>query len=75
MENPIKFSQDFAPEDDLLECSNIGLFPDLKSEFWESCTFNPDFPDLNRLKEIVKYHGNVLFQPFDQEGLRVEPLK
>ena len=75
MENPIEFGQDLAPEDDLLECSNIGVFPDLNSEAWESCTFNPDFPDLDRLKEIVKLHGNVLFQPFDQEGLRVEPLR
>ena len=46
MENPIEFGQDLATEDDLLECSNVGLFQDLKSEAWESCTNNPDFPDL-----------------------------
>ena len=45
------------------------------TEPWESCHFNPDFPDLNRLKHIVRYHGSVLFQPFDYEGLRVQPLK
>ena len=50
MENPIEFGQDLTPEDDLLKCSNIGVFPDLKLEAWESCTFNPDFPDLDRLK-------------------------
>ena len=70
---PIEFSQDIAPEDDLLE--NLDVFPSQVSEPWESCTFNPDFPQLERLKDIVKSHGAILFQPFDQEGLRVSPLK
>ena len=35
IENPIEFGQNLAPDDDLLECSNIGVFPDLKSEAWE----------------------------------------
>ena len=40
-------------KDDLLGNSNIGCFPDLNLETWESYHFNPDFPDLSRLKEIV----------------------
>ena len=67
MENPINL----APEDDLLEGSTIGVFPDLNLEVWESCHFNPDFSELDTLKGIVKNHG-TLFQPFDREGLRVE---
>ena len=67
-ENPIKFGQYLAPEDDLLENSTIGVFPDLNLEPWESFHFNPDFPDLNRLKHTVRYHGSVIFQPFDYEG-------
>jgi len=47
MENPIDFSLD------LLENSTIGVFPDLYSEAWESCQFNPDFLELDRLEEIV----------------------
>ena len=74
-ENPIEFGQYLAPEDDLLENSTIGVFPDLNLEPWESCHFNPDFPELIQLQQIVRYHGNVLFQPFDHEGLRVQPLK
>ena len=64
-----------TPQDDLLENSTFGVFPDLNLEPWESCNFNPDFPELNKLKQIVRYHGSVLFQPFDYEGLRVQPLK
>ena len=36
---------------------------------------NPNFPELDRLKFILKVHGSVLFRPFDKEGLRVSPLK
>ena len=32
LENPIEFGQDLVPEDDLLECSNIGVVPDLNLE-------------------------------------------
>ena len=49
----VQWRQDLAPEDKLLE------YWDLKFEVWESSTFNPDFPDLNRLQETVKNHGNV----------------
>ena len=31
-ENPIDFGQDLAPDDDLLENSTIGCFPDLNLE-------------------------------------------
>jgi len=68
-ENPIEFGQNLAPEDDLLENFTIGCFPDLNLEPWESCHFNPDFSDFGRLKHIVQYHGSMLFQPFDYEGL------
>ena len=75
MQVSIEFSQDIAPEDDLLENSDLDVFPSQVSEPWESCTFNPDFPDLVGLKSIVKSHGSILFQPFDKEGLRGSPLK
>ena len=35
----------------------------------------PVFLTWGRLKHIVKYHGSVLFQPFDFDRLRVQPLK
>ena len=60
--------QHIAPEDDLLENSNIKCFPNINLEARESCHFNPDFSDLDRLKKIINYHGSVLFQPFDHEG-------
>ena len=72
---PIEFNQDVAPEDDLLENSDFDAYPSQVSEPWELCTFNPKFPELERLKSVVKSHGSVLFQPFDKEGLRVSPLK
>ena len=36
--------------------------------------FDPDFRDQKSLRSIVERHGQVHFQPFDQEGLRVERL-
>ena len=72
---PIEFSQDIAPKDDLLENSDLDVFPSQVSEPWGLCTFNPEFPQLERLKDIVKAHGSILFQPFDKEDLRVSPLK
>ena len=36
--------------------------------------FDPSFPDQDALKSIVRRHGLILFQPFDQEGLRVESV-
>ena len=39
-----------------------------------SMFFNSIFPDQDALKSIVRRHGQILFQPFDQEGLRVESL-
>ena len=74
-EVPIEFSQDVAPEDELLENSDLDAYPNQVSEPWKICTFNPNFLILDRLKSIVKFHGSVLFQPFDKEGLRVSPLK
>ena len=34
-----------------------------------------DFSKSDHLKAIVQEHGRMLFQPFDQEGLRLKPLK
>ena len=59
----------------MLENWDLDVFPSQVSEPWESCTFNPDFPQLERLKDIVKSHGSILFHSFDKEGLRVSPLK
>ena len=36
--------------------------------------FYPSFLDQDALKSIVRKHGQKLFQPFDQEDLRVESL-
>ena len=42
---PIEFSQDLAPEDELLENSDLDAYPSQVSEHWEMCTFNPnEFP-------------------------------
>ena len=71
-EVPIEFSEDVPPKDDLLENSDYDAHPSQVSEPWEMCTFNPEFPELERLKSIVKSHGSVLFQPFDRESLRVK---
>ena len=40
------------------------------------CVFDQksDFPDQKSLRAIVETHDQVLFQPFDQEGLRVDSL-
>jgi hypothetical protein len=73
--NPLSIAQDEAPEDSLMDEASIEVFPEPSGEDWEQCTFNPTFPKLDRLRDIVKSHGSVLFQPFDREGLRVEPLK
>ena len=73
-ENPIELNQDMAPEDVLLEQSNLDAFPDSESESWQLCTFNSNFLELDSLKFIVLSHGSVLLQ-FDMEGLWVSPMK
>jgi hypothetical protein len=55
--------------------SEMEVFPEYTREAWEQCMFNPDFPELERLIGMVRNHGKTLFQPFDHEGLRVEPLE
>ena len=59
--NPIDLGQDLAPEDGLLENSIAVVFRDLNSEACESCQFNPDCLEVDRLKQIVKNHGKTLF--------------
>ena len=61
-EVPVGVSQDVVPEDELLENSNLGAYTNQVSEPWEICTFNPEFPELERLKSIVRSYGLVLFQ-------------
>jgi hypothetical protein len=73
--NPLSLAHDDAPEDLILEESQLDVFPRPQVENWETCHFNPEFPQLDRLRDIVKQHGAILFQPFDLEGLRVDPLK
>jgi len=52
---PVDFSQAVAPEDELLKNSNLYAYSlSQASEPWEMCTFNPNFPELGRLKSIVK---------------------
>jgi hypothetical protein len=73
--NPLDLNQDEAPEDFLLDTSKLEFFPKAIQEGMEQCHFNEDFPKLDKLKEIIANHGSVLFQPFDQQGLNVDPLQ
>ena len=60
-----------------MDDSNLDVYPggsDESPEAYNQCFFDPDFPDQEALKSIVRRHGQILFQPFDQEGLRVESL-
>jgi hypothetical protein len=75
MQNPLENGSDDAPEDALMDNANVDVYPEAISEAWEQCHFNLAFPKLDHLKAIVREHGRTLFQPFDQEGSRVEPLK
>ena len=68
-------SQDIVLEDEFLEISYLDTYLNQVSEPWEMCTFNPNFPELDRLKSSVKSYGSVIFQPFDKEGLWVSSLK
>ena len=52
---PIEFDQNVAPEDDLLANSDIDAYLSQISEPWELCTFDPQFPELERLKSIVPW--------------------
>ena len=58
-----------------MDNANVDVYPKSILEVWEQYHFNLDFPKLDHLKAIVREHGGTLFQPFDQEGLRVESLK
>ena len=57
-----------ARDDSHNDHSHRRVFPDLKSEAWESCTFYQDFPEWDRLKEIVINHGNVFFSLLTKKG-------
>ena len=75
MQNPLENGLDDAPEDALMDNANVDIYPEPILEAWERCHFNLDFPKMDHLKAIVREHARTLFQPFDQEGLRVQPLK
>ena len=75
MQNPLETGANHAPEDSLMANANMDVYPEPTLEAWEQCHFNLDFPKLDHLKAIVREYSRTLFQPFDQEGLRVKPLK
>ena len=53
------------------------MYPDSKMEGGEphnQCFFDPELLDQKSVRAIVERHGQLLFQPFDQEGLRVNSL-
>ena len=77
LSNPLESTEDKAEEDRLLDDTTIEVYPESKIEGLEphnQCFFDPDFPDQKSLREIVEKICQVLFQPFDQEGLRVDSL-
>ena len=77
LSNECKSGEDKAEDDKLLDDSTIVVYPESNVESVEphnQCFFDPDFPDQKSLLAIVERHGQVLFQPFDQEGLRVDSL-
>jgi hypothetical protein len=53
---------------------DLSVFPEYNPETIEQCHFCESFPFLTELKHIVAKHGEVLFQPFDQEGMRCTPM-
>jgi len=73
LSNPLENGDaDDTPEDSQMSNANVDVYPE---RTLEQCHFNLDFPKLDHLKAIVQEHGKSFFQPFDQEGLRVKPLK
>jgi hypothetical protein len=73
--NPLDSAHDQAPEDSIIDNEPVEVFPMEVQEVLHQCHFNPNFPMLDELKKIVSNHGNILFQAFDYEGLRVPALK
>ena len=71
LENPLYNLNDSAPEDSL---EDLSVFPMEPLEMMSQCHFNPSFPLLAELKEIVARHGQVLFQAFDQKGMLCTPM-
>jgi hypothetical protein len=69
--NQFRTGQDEVRDDRLMEDSSLEVFPEQSDETWEQCHFNPDFPQLDRLRDMVRNHDQVLFQV----GLRVDPLE
>jgi hypothetical protein len=63
-----------APEELETKANDVSLFPINQSDDWNQCHFDENFEALDDLKKIVQKHSSVLFAPFDEEGLRVEPL-
>ena len=77
MANPLEALEDKAEEDAILDDVNFDVYPggsEEAPEAYNQCFFDHSFPDQDALKSIVRRHGQILFHPFDQEGLRVESL-
>ena len=75
MTNPLESTEDKAEEDSILDDANLDVYPggsEEAPETYNQCLFDSSFPDQDALKSIVRRHGKILSQPFDQEGLRVE---
>jgi hypothetical protein len=54
--------------------SDIQIFPDISLETNVEVHINKDFPQVDRLTEIINKYASVLFGHFDSEGLRVAPM-
>ena len=77
MVKPLEAIENKAEEDSNLDDANLDIQPEASEEepeAYSQCFFDPNFPDQDALKLIVRRHGQILFQPFDQEGLREESL-
>ena len=55
-EVPIEFTQDVGLN---WKIQTWMPHPSQVSKPWEMCTFNPNFPELDGFKSIVKHHGLI----------------
>ena len=71
----------FGPKSSLLESpeeihnpTEVELYPDNIVQSIQECHFNESFPKIEEIKQIVTKYSTVLFDKFDKEGLRVDPM-
>ena len=60
MMNPLEDTEDKAEEDAILDDANLDVYPggsEESPEAYNQCFFDPDFPDQEALKSIVRRHG------------------